>query len=126
MQKNAREREANKKEVNKTGGGSLTAKQMKILKSPLYEDLANKLGKSATGSHPRFDSDADAGSSAAKPPTARLQRIMSTSSTSTANHGDDESIKSTDDQSNAESTGTTSSIMNQTASMLLVPTGKFN
>lgn len=92
---------------------------MKILKSSLYEDLANKLGKSAKGSDPRFDSDSSAGSSAAIPPTPRLKRIASTSSSSTAQHvdvDDDSTQSSADDQSIADSTGTTKSIVNETSS----------
>lgn len=76
----AREREVYKQDMIKTGGGSLTSKQKKIVNNLLYEDLVNKLGVSATGIDARFDDDSST-SSAAKPqpPTARLRtRISST------------------------------------------------
>lgn len=77
MLKTARDRQKYEKEINKTGGGSLTPNQRKILKSPLYADLANKLGKSASGGSSRFDSDA-MDSSNPPPPSKRLRDVLST------------------------------------------------
>lgn len=71
----AREREVYKKEMTKTGGGSLTPKQKKIANNLLYEDLAAKLGVSATGNDARFDNDSSS-SSSVKPPTERLRKRL--------------------------------------------------
>lgn len=74
--KNARDREIYKKEIRRTGGGTLTAKQTKIANNLLYEDLASKLGVSAIGNTARFDSDADA--TLIAPSSARLRNAMKT------------------------------------------------
>lgn len=72
-----------KNEVKKTGGGSLTKKQQKIMNSSLFADLALKLGKSASGSKARFDSD---GVDTIPPPTKRLaSKLPSTPSISESN-----------------------------------------
>lgn len=66
-----------KKSQLQTGGGRLTIPEKRIVESPLYLDIANKLGVSASGNVPRFDSDSASGSQI-EPPTSRLRQIMST------------------------------------------------
>lgn len=68
------------KETKKTGGGKLTPHQKQVVNSVLYQDLATKLGKSASGGDSRFDSDASESSNQLPPPppTKRL-RSMPTS-----------------------------------------------
>lgn len=43
--------------IQLTGGGKLTDKQNRVINGPLYQDVASKLGISASGHLPRFDSD---------------------------------------------------------------------
>lgn len=62
-----------KKSLNATGGGKLTSKERRIVHSPLYRETANKMGVSATGNDPRFDSDSQDSVSALDPPTKRLR-----------------------------------------------------
>lgn len=63
------------KETKKTGGGKLTPHQKQVVNSVLYQDLATKLGKSASGCDSRFDSDASETSNLLPPPPKRLRSI---------------------------------------------------
>lgn len=62
--------------TKKTGGGSLTEKQKGIIDGPLYRDIATRLGISASGNVPRFDSDS-ADQSEIEPPSKRLKSKLS-------------------------------------------------
>lgn len=73
--KTARDREVLKKEPSKSGGGSLTPKQKKIVRNSLYEDLAGKLGISAKGNAARFDDDSNENSPIIHP-THRLRKRL--------------------------------------------------
>lgn len=70
----ARTRQVLVEKQKRTGGGSLTNAEKRIISSPAYTDLALKLGISASGNEPRTDSDAL--SSNCQAPTQRLQNIL--------------------------------------------------
>lgn len=60
---------------SQTGGGKLTESEKRIINSQLYSDVVDRLGASASGNAPRFDSDST--SNVVVPPTARLRRTRS-------------------------------------------------
>lgn len=62
------------KAQSQTGGGKLNAAELRIVNVREYADNANKLGISASGNAPRFDSD---NASADMASTKRLQRLLS-------------------------------------------------
>lgn len=70
-----------KKARLRTGGGELTKKEKRIVDSPLYADIVNKLGISASGNVPRFDNDQ---SNSIPLPSKRLRNVLSL--------GDDNSV----------------------------------
>lgn len=73
----ARRRESlARKAQSATGGGSLAPHERRVVESSLYNDVVNKLGVSAKGNNPRFDSDG-ASTSGVPAPTPRLHRVMS-------------------------------------------------
>lgn len=62
-----------------TGGGKLSEAEKRIISSQLYSDIVDRLGASASGVAPRFDSDSTSSSTAfVDPPTTRLRRTRST------------------------------------------------
>lgn len=74
-----------RKSLSKTGGGFLSTFEKKIVESSLYSDVASKLGISAHGNEPRFDSDATLQSNAnITPPTQRLQNAINNENASTS------------------------------------------
>lgn len=79
IKSNARRRQnISKKAQSKTGGASLTAAEKRILESTLFSDVVTRLGISATGNEPRFDSDAGPSSSSiVAAPTKRLRTVFS-------------------------------------------------
>lgn len=62
----------------KTGGGMLSDKEKRIAESNLYSDVATRMGISASGNVPRFDSDS-VSSNDVLAPTRRLRRVQSMS-----------------------------------------------
>lgn len=64
-----------RKSQNQTGGGVLTPAEKRIVDSVLYADIVTKLGISAFGSAPRFDSDS-ASTETPAAPTTRLQNVI--------------------------------------------------
>lgn len=71
----ARKREAlRKKAQNQTGGGTLSKTEQRIVDSPLFADVATKMGASASGNSSRFDSDL--GNLVPIPPTSRLANAI--------------------------------------------------
>lgn len=62
----------------KTGGGMLSDKEKRIAESNLYSDVATRMGISASGNVPRFDSDS-VSSNDVLAPTRRLRRVQSVS-----------------------------------------------
>lgn len=83
---NARRRDQlAKKSQSQTGGGKLTRAEIRIVNSNLLGDVATKLGVSARGADPRFDSDSNSSvppsgrsSSVPSAPTRRLERLKRT------------------------------------------------
>lgn len=63
-----------KKAKTKTGGGKLTPREQKIVDSQSFQDVATKMGVSASGNEARLDSDA---TTMPTPPTRRLARAFS-------------------------------------------------
>lgn len=60
--------------MNKTGGGTLTRGELRIVESVLYADVVLKMGASATGNPARFDSDSTG--LLPSPPTKRLSNAI--------------------------------------------------
>lgn len=87
------------KEQNVTGGGQLKPRERRIVNSLGYLELANKLGKSAKGNSPRFDSDSEV--TCVSAPTERLRARLTAR------------IFSTDSNLNEENTMDGSKILNQ-------------
>lgn len=71
-----------KSSQTKTGGGSLSTSERRIIESEVYMDVVRRLGISAKGNDPRHDSDSIG--KAVLPPTPRLRAMQSQPSTSTA------------------------------------------
>lgn len=57
-----------------TGGGPF--KDQRVIDSPLFMDIATRMGISLSGLAARFDSDSGTGTSTPNPPTNRLARVM--------------------------------------------------
>lgn len=71
----AKKRKALSAAMNKTGGGTLSNIERRVVDSLLYEDVASRLGIAAEGLLPRLDSDANA-EELIEPPTKRLANVM--------------------------------------------------
>lgn len=79
-----------KKLGGKTGGGKLTSKETRIVESNSYRDAAIRLGISACGNDPRFDSDSQASGSGVSCNSKRLKRVLSrTNLTENLSHSED-------------------------------------
>lgn len=73
---NAKKREsAVKKSLNKTGGGSLSAFELKLINSPWLEEVCTKLGVSSRGAPARHDSDKNGSRPVAKTPLAKRRLL---------------------------------------------------
>lgn len=55
----------------------MTPAEKRIMESTLFADVVTRLGISATGNEPRFDSDAGPSSSTVAAPTKRLRTVLS-------------------------------------------------
>lgn len=63
------------RQQKKTGGGSLSKKERRIVESPLYADIVHRMGPSASGNKPRFDNDQT--DSIPSVPSKRLRNVLS-------------------------------------------------